>query len=228
MITTDNIFRRFLVGCWRYYKRMLYHAHNIKLDYGTEFNPQTIIGKFVRVHHHTNIKDSEIGSYTYIQNDCILEKCKIGKFCSIGDNVKVLSATHPTRDFVSTSPVFYSTAKQCLTSFVDRNLFYEYRRVDGFGCVIGNDVWIGSNAIILGGVTIGHGAIIAAGSLVNRDVPPYAIVGGMPAKIIRYRFEEQYRELLLTNPWWEQSDEWLRIHAKDFISINQYIENIDI
>lgn len=220
-MNTNNLLRRFLVGCWRYYKRTLYRKNDVEIDYGTEFNSQTIIGKYVRIHHHTNVKETMIGSYTYIQNNCVLEKCKIGSFCSIGDNVKVLSATHPTKDFVSTCPVFFSTARQCLKTFTDKNLFEEYHRVQGYGAIIGNDVWIGSNVIILGGVTIGHGAVVAAGSVVNRDVPPYAIVAGVPAKIIRYRFTDEQLTELLNDPWWEKPEEWIRKHAKDFVNIQQ-------
>lgn len=224
-MNTNNLLRRFLVGCWRYYKRTLYRKNNVAIDYGAEFNPQTQIGKYVRIHHHTNIKESIIGNYTYIQNNCVLEKCKIGSFCSIGDNVKVLSATHPTKDFVSTCPVFFSTARQCLTTFTDKDLFDEYHRVQGFGAIIGNDVWVGSSVIILGGVRVGHGAIIAAGTVVNKDVPPYAIVAGVPARIIRYRFNDEQIKKILKDPWWKKSEEWLREHVKDFANIQQYIEN---
>ncbi|WP_288785258.1 CatB-related O-acetyltransferase [Bacteroides acidifaciens] len=224
MISTNNIFRRFLVGCWRYYKRFTYSQNAIQIDFGVEFNPQTKLGHNIWIHHHTNIKDSEIGNYTYIQDYCKLERCKIGSFCSIGDSVKVLSATHPTRDFVSTSPVFFSTAGQCGESFVDENLFDEYRRIQGFGVVVGNDVWIGSNSILLGGITVGNGAIIAAGSVVNKNVPPYAIVGGVPAKVIRFRFSDAQISELLKRPWWEKSEEWLKQHACDFKHINDYLK----
>lgn len=224
-MNTNNIIRRFFVGCWRYYKRLLYKKSYVTIDYGAEFNPQTKLGHHIWVHHHTNIKDTEIGSFTYIQNDCKLERCKVGRFCSIGDTVKVLSATHPTRDFVSTSPVFFSTACQCGETFVQENMFEEYLRVGEFGVVIGNDVWIGANAILLGGITIGDGAIIAAGSLVNKDVPPYAIVGGVPSKIIRYRFEKEQIERLLLKPWWNKSDEWIRQHAHDFKDIDTFFKH---
>lgn len=226
MISTDNIIRRLLVGCWRYYKRIVYRRKFIRIDFGAEFNPQTILGKNIWIHHHTNIKSSKIGSYSYIQDNCRLENCNIGKFCSIGDHVKVLSATHPTREFVSTSPVFFSTACQCINTFANDNLFEEYRRVNGYSAIVGNDVWIGSNVIILGGVTIGDGAIIAAGSLVNKDVPPYSVIGGVPAKTIRKRFNDNQIEMLLSDPWWHKSDHWLRSHAYEFKNIDLYLNRL--
>ena len=128
-MTTDNIFRRFLVGCWRQIKRIAYKHNNVRLSSGVLFNPATKLGTNVWIHRNTNIKDSEVGSFTYIQEGCKLEHCRIGAFCSIGESVKVLLATHPSHTFVSTSPVFFSTAKQCLDSFVDKNCFEEYLTV---------------------------------------------------------------------------------------------------
>lgn len=226
MISTNNIVRKFLVGCWRFYKRISFKRYNIQLDQGVEFNPSTKLGKYIWVHHHTNIKNSEIGNYTYIQNHCNFEKCKIGGFCSIGSFVSILSATHPTDTFVSTSPIFFSTAGQCLKSYVKKNSFDEYKQVKGYSAVIGNDVWIGSHVIILGGVTIGDGAIIAAGAVVTKDVPPYSIVGGVPAKIIRYRFKEDYIIKLLSHQWWLKSDDWIQSHAKLFNNIDMFIDNL--
>ena len=221
-MTTDNIFRRFLVGCWRQIKRIAYKHNNVRLSSGVLFNPATKLGTNVWIHRNTNIKDSEVGAFTYIQEGCKLEHCRIGAFCSIGESVKVLLATHPSHTFVSTSPVFFSTAKQCLDSFVDKNCFEEYLTVDSYGVIVGNDVWIGSRATILGGVTIGHGAIIAAGAVVTKDVPPYAIVGGVPAKVIKYRFNEQQIEKLLSNPWWDKPIRWIKEHSQEFKDIEVY------
>ena len=122
-----------------------YKHNNVRLSSGVLFNPATKLGTNVWIHRNTNIKDSEVGSFTYIQEGCKLEHCRIGAFCSIGESVKVLLATHPSHTFVSTSPVFFSTAKQCLDSFVDKNCFEEYLTVDSYGVIVGNDVWIGSS-----------------------------------------------------------------------------------
>ena len=109
--------------------------------------------------------------------------------------------------------------KQAQISFTDKSYFEELKPIK-----IGNDVWIGANAVILDGVAIGDGAIIGAGAVVNKDVPPYAIVGGVPAKIIRYRFSDEQIEFLLINQLLNKSDQWLREHYKDMHNINIYMD----
>lgn len=121
---------------------------------------------------------------------------EIGAFCSIAPEVLfVCHANHPT-ETASTFGVQNRIAKT--------KSLYEYLRTKG-PIVVGNDVWIGTRAIILSGVTIGHGAIIAAGSVVTKDVPPYAIVGGNPAKVIRYRFSDETIAAMLNVRWWDWS-----------------------
>ena len=92
--------------------------------------------------------------------------------------------------------------------------------------VIGNDVWIGQNAVILPGVTIGRHCVVAAGAVVTKDVPPYAIVGGIPARIIRYRFSDEQIARLEESKWWEKNDEWLQQHAHAFCDIDQFEKEI--
>jgi len=180
------------------------------IDTDTELGGNNRLGK------GTNINASKIGRHTYIINARIT-RAQIGSFCSIGPEVIIGGlGAHPT-GFVSTHPIFYSTLCQSGVSFANENLFDELKNV-----TIGNDVWIGARALVLDGITIGDGAIIAAGAIVTKDVPPYAIVGGVPAKLIRYRFSEEVISTLLEWEWWKFSDAILKYFALDFCSTDNW------
>jgi len=151
----------------------------------------------------------------------------IGRYSCIGDRVHTISGTHPTREFVSIHPAFYSTAKQAGFTYIDDNCFEERHRnpVDGKTTIyIGNDVWIGSNVTILGGIIIGDGAIVAAGALINQDVEPYTIVGGVPAKVIRKRFRQEEISFLQEFCWWNMKPEWLKENSKNMKNIKIFME----
>lgn len=166
-----------------------------------------------------SIFTGSLGRFSYIGANCRIS-ADIGRYCSISSYVKTVGGTHPIDNWVSTHPVFYSTAKQCGITYVKQDKFDE----DTERVVLGNDVWIGSGVIILGGVKIGDGAIVAAGALVNHDVPPYAIVGGIPARIIKKRFNEETIKKLQSNKWWEKGEEWIMQNADTFNSIEQFLE----
>lgn len=174
------------------------------------------LGKYVTIYKNSIISQCVLGDYTYIANDSNFLNTSIGKFCSIGPGVRCGMGMHPSKQFVSTHPIFFSNLKQAQISFASKSYFEELKPIK-----IGNDVWIGANAVILDGVNIGDGAIIGAGAVVNKDVPSYAIIGGVPAKFIRYRFNDEQRQFLLENQWWNKSDEWLKEHYK-------YMHDIDI
>ncbi|MDT9630459.1 MULTISPECIES: CatB-related O-acetyltransferase [Pseudomonas] len=131
--------------------------------------------------------ESRIGSYTYIGEHTNITKSNIGRFCSIANNVSIGQGEH-VLDHISTSSIFYKTPWKTLTQH---------------DCNIESDVWIGVDAVILRGVNVGFGAVIAANAVVTKDVPPFAIVGGVPARLIRYRFSADDQNLILASRWWE-------------------------
>jgi len=161
--------------------------------------------------------NSSLGDYSYVGKDTIVGNAEIGKFCSIGPGVLIGLGKHPTEGFVSTHPIFYSTTFQTHNRFATEQAFEEYGEVK-----IGHDVWIGANAIVADDTTIGTGAIIAAGAVVFRDVAPYSIVGGFPAKEMRKRFEPSEIELLLLSRWWDRDDDWLKVNHKAFHSLEKF------
>lgn len=146
----------------------------------------------VEILHSTYIDSaSRIGSYTYIGRNTNITKSQVGRYCSIANNVSIGQGEHRL-DRVSTSTIFEKTPWETLTLN---------------DCVIENDVWIGVDSIVLRGVRIGIGAVIAANSVVTKDVPDFAIVGGVPARLIRFRFSEEKQKIILESNWWEMEKE---------------------
>lgn len=139
-----------------------------------------------------------IGAYSFTQSGRF-NNVEIGRYCSIAPDVVIGAPEHPT-DWVSTSPFQWNP------EHLSASRQGEMRRRSFDGCqpvIVGHDVWIGQNTIITGGVTIGTGAVVAAGAVVTKNVAPYAIVGGVPAKVIRYRFSKQQIDRLLESHWWD-------------------------
>ena len=169
------------------------------------------IDKTAKIYSGTEFYDSSIGRHSYIGYNSEIHSCDIGSFCSIANGLIVGGAKHPL-DWVSTSPVFYDVGGGTGNHLGNQEI-ESLKRTS-----IGNDVWIGSRVIIMQGLKIGTGAVIGAGSVVTKDVPPYAIVAGCPAKIIKYRFDDDTIRLLLDSRWWELSDEELKEYS---IHINQ-------
>ena len=162
----------------------------------------SVIDKTASVGNGAQIVNCRIGRYSYIYGSSAVET-EIGSFCSIAAGTSIGGGSHPT-DWVSSSPVFYKGRNVLKTNF-SQNYYEEYKRT-----IIGNDVWIGSNCRIKGGVTIGHGAVVGMGSVVTKDIPPYEIWAGNPAKLIRKRFDDETIEKLLATKWWELPDEKLK------------------
>ena len=189
------------------------------------FEGDNNVGNFSHLHN------CEIGKMTYLGSNCKILNAKIGRFCSFASGVKIIYGAHPTDTWISTHPAFYSKSNCCGVSYSSENLFEEYKYTDPekkFMVTIGNDVWIGTDVKINGGVTIGDGAIVLAGAVVTKDVLPYSIVGGIPAKPVGSRFEEEDVDFLLKLKWWDKSPEWLAENAKYFNDINYLKLKADI
>lgn len=223
-----KLFENILKSVWRSINRYKLSKRNVRIYKTAIFNNNTTFGGHNSIGAKTVVSDSQIGRYTYLGKNNKLDRVSIGKFCSIGSNIKILDSTHPTREFVSTSPVFYSTLCQCGTTFVTKDKFEEHLSGGDSKLIIGNDVWIGDDVTFMAGITIGDGAIIGTGALVTKDVPPFSICGGIPAKVIRYRFTQEQIDYLQTMKWWNKDDQWIRANADRFDSIERFMREITL
>ncbi len=185
---------------------------------GVNLDDLTILEENVVLFYGVNISESTVGRSTYIQAGTYCHNVKIGPFCSIASRVVIGLANHPI-DYISTSPVFYDNS-QPLPHFLTNRVM---RNVQLPCTEIGADVWIGDGAKIMSGVTIGVGAVIAAGAVVTKDVLPYAVVGGVPAKLIRKRFDEHLIASLLSSRWWDMSDIELKKYEPLFANPQDFL-----
>lgn len=147
--------------------------------------------------------DSSIGRNSFCGYDCEVYRARIGAFVSIANRVTLGGARHPM-EWVGMSPVFYAGRDSVRTKYAEHAL------PESPEIVVGNDVWIGHSAIVLSGVKIGNGAVVGAGSVVTKDVPAYAVVAGNPARILRYRFDEETIRELEEIQWWNFDEDRLK------------------
>jgi acetyltransferase-like isoleucine patch superfamily enzyme len=171
------------------------------------------LGRYAVLFAGTRLVDVQIGDYSYVQARTQVFNAEIGPYCSIAPEVVIGLADHPTH-FISTSPAFYDNTQPMPHAFVNAPLVAAHLP----RTVVGADVWIGQRAMIKAGVKIGVGAVIGAGALVTKDVAPYSIVVGAPAKVLRMRFEPSIINGLQRTRWWELSSQAL-------IELTQYFDN---
>jgi acetyltransferase-like isoleucine patch superfamily enzyme len=192
---------------WAAARKCFTHFHRVKLIFGAEnirigsnvyIDSKTVLDGENLINDNCRLVNARLGKYSYVSPNSIIVDTDIGRYCSIGPACIVGTGIHPL-DQLSTSPHIYN------------DKLFKVRRDGDFETVkIGNDVWIGANSVILGGVIIGHGAIIGANTLVNKAVPPFAVVVGSPCKIIKYRFNEQKIKRILDTAWWENEPKDVR------------------
>ena len=168
-------------------------------------HPDVVVDAPSTVGHHSvlfsgvRLSDAQVGDYSYLQARTQAFRADIGPYCSIAADVVIGLVDHPLH-FVSSSPVFYDNTQPLPHFFVEApSAVGNQPRT-----LVGADVWIGQRAMIKAGLRIGVGAVIGAGALVTRDVPPYTIVGGVPARVLRQRFDDGLRERFLASRWWER------------------------
>lgn len=195
-----------------------YRKQHLVLEYMVEVS-NCKFSNYNTIYKFTRVRDSEFGDYSYVARNSQIYNTKIGKFTCIGPNVNTGMGAHPASSYVSSHPLFYSTIGQASgLVIVDKNSFDEFPATE-----IGNDVWIGNNANIKYGIKIGDGAIIGSGAVVTKDVEPYSIVGGVPAKVIKYRFTKDQIGFLLNFKWWDKDLEWIKNNKKEFENIENFI-----
>jgi acetyltransferase-like isoleucine patch superfamily enzyme len=201
--------RRYLVSEIRY-AGLVCANPTCQINHGVVVDEKTRLSRFNVLFDGVVLIDTTVGDHTYFQKDSTAMSCDVGKYCSIAMHAFIGLPQHEI-DTVSSHPVFYLRDTPLVRKYCKSNRTTPDRRT-----AVGHDVWIGHGALVMSGIKVGTGAIVGAGSVVTRDVPDYAIVGGAPAKFIRYRFDELLREQLLKSKWWEMSDEWLEAHVELF------------
>ena len=175
------------------------------------------------------LRKSQLGRLSYVGKGTHLSRTKVGRYSSIGPEVRTVAGNHPTRTKVAMHPAFYTPREFAGMSIALEQTFEEFSYADeqkDWYVEIGNDVWIGARATILNGCKIGDGAIVAAGAVVTKDVPPYCIVGGVPAKVIRKRFADEQIAFLLEFKWWEKDPAWLQENVELFDDVALFVEKM--
>lgn len=189
---------------FKYILGLLKNLFNPAVSVFTKIDNQSVVSRKAKVYGKTQVTNSTIGDFSYVGRNSRVVHADVGKFCSISGAVRLGMGTH-TLDKLSTSPIFTERHNSTKHQWTDVQTDNPFKRV-----TVGNDVWIGTGVMVMGGVAIGDGAVIGAGAIVTKDVPPYAVVAGVPAKVIRYRFTDEEIQTLEEVKWWNQTDDELR------------------
>ena len=208
------------------YLYKLKKSKKVILGKNVKIGQKNIFEGFNKIDSFSRIFNCYLGKYSYIGESCDFREIKIGRYCSFGARITCVLGQHPL-NFISTHPFCYQKGivlEKDIDYKKNSDLEEKFKSFAGYKIIVENDVWIGNNVTIFSGVTIHTGAIIGSGAVVTKDVPPYAIVAGVPAKIIKYRFEEEIIEKLLESKWWLKDCEELKKHKFLFNNPKEFLE----
>jgi len=178
------------------------------------------LGRYTEIAGQTKLFESSLDDYSYVMERCDIIYCRIGKFANIGSEVRLNPGNHPM-EWVSQHHFLYRRRLFGMHE-EDHESFFNWRRLQQVQ--VGHDTWIGHRAIVMPGVTIGNGAVVAAGAVVTHDVPPYTIVAGVPAKPIRIRFPRSVWQSLEEIGWWDWDHATLRKRLEDFYDVRRFLD----
>lgn len=201
------------------YKKLTEHNH---IALSALWDTSTRFTKYTHILRGSKMNDVTAGRYTRIGDGVKVTNADLGNFAVLSKDTVVGTGAHPT-NYITPHSIFYKKgAWPWHDDWIAPIDFNKKRRI-----TIGNDVWIGRRCMVLDGVTIGDGAIVAAGAVVTKDIPPFAIAGGVPAKVIKYRFEPEVIEKLLEIKWWNLPDDEITKVIDLFHKKNPTLEDLE-
>lgn len=199
------------------YYQLKYWGKHLRVGYMSVVS-NCSFGKYNVLSRNTMVVNSHLGDFTYVNTNSYVLWTTLGKYCSIGPDVKIAPGKHPATVYVSTHPITFNRQRNFVKHYTKGHNFKNYEPV-----IIGNDVWIGANAVIMDGVHIADGAIVAANAVVVKNVGPYEIVGGNPAKFIKKRFTDAQINYLLDFKWWDKDEDWIEENISRFWNVKEFI-----
>ena len=215
-----DVLRQLFFNRWRQKGLDVKFGFLSRIGDGTVFEGHNRVGRLSAVM-------GMVGKYSYFGNNCRFMG-RIGRFSSISSNVRTIHGRHAYKaPFVSTCPIFYSKNDPIGAHWIKESVFDEYNYADKEKkdvVVIGNDCWIGYGVSIVAGVTIGDGVVVLANATVTKDVPPYAIVGGVPAKIMGFRYDDATIMQLLAMKWWDRDENWVKENVHNFSNLDEFLK----